>query len=220
VAMLEIEIEDRVGDLPIEASVRAAQGQVVALTGPSGSGKTTILRAIAGLRRPLGGTVRCDGITWFDSTAGTWLATEERRVGMVFQDYALFPRMDAAANVAFALVDLPRRDRSAAVEDALERVGLADRSGHRPSALAGGERQRLALARAIARRPAVLLLDEPLASLDRATAESALDLIEATVASLDLPCLLVTHDSVAIERAARVVAVEHGVAKQDTPRPA
>ncbi|MEI6447797.1 MAG: ATP-binding cassette domain-containing protein [Actinomycetes bacterium] len=217
--MLEIEFEDRVGDLPIEASLRAAAGEVVALTGPSGSGKTTILRAIAGLRRPLSGTVRCGDAIWFDSAAGTWLPTEERRVGMVFQDYALFPRMDAAANVAFALADLPRQARPAAVEDALERVGLADRSRHRPSALSGGERQRLALARAIARRPSVLLLDEPLASLDRATAESALDLIEETVASLDLPCLLVTHDLVAIERAARVVAVERGVAREDAPRP-
>ena len=218
--MLEIGFEDRVGDLPIEASVRASRGEVVALTGPSGSGKTTILRAIAGLRRPLSGTVRCGDAIWFDSAAGAWLPTEERRVGMVFQDYALFPRMDAAANVAFALADLPRQARPAAVEGALERVGLADRSRHRPSALSGGERQRLALARAIARRPSVLLLDEPLTSLDRATAESALDLIEETVASLDLPCLLVTHDLVAIERAARVVAVERGVATEDTPRPA
>lgn len=216
--MLELEIEDRVGDLPIEASLRAAPGQLVAIAGPSGSGKTTILRAIAGLRRPIGGTVRCDGITWFDSAAGSWLPTEQRRVGMVFQEYALFPRMDAAANVAFALADMPRRDRPAAVEEALERVGLASRRNRRPAALSGGERQRLALARAIARRPSVLLLDEPLASLDAATAESALDLIEATVHSIDLPCLLVTHDSVAIDRAARVVTVERGTATEDTPR--
>lgn len=218
--MLELQVEDRVGDLGIEASLQAAPGEVVALTGPSGSGKTTILRAIAGLRRPLRGSIACGGVSWFDSAAGTWLATERRRVGMVFQDYALFPRMDASANVAFALADLPRRERKAAVEEALERVGLAGRGRHRPSSLSGGERQRLALARAIARRPEVLLLDEPLASLDRTTAESALALIEATVDSLDLPCLLVTHDPGTIERAKRVVTVERGITTEHGPEAA
>ena len=210
--MLEVSLTDRVGDLAIAASFVAGPGETVAVTGPSGCGKTTLLRAIAGLRRPLSGTVRCGEVTWFDSDSGTWIPTEERRVGMVFQDYALFPRMDAASNVAFALADLPRSERRIAVSEALERVGLSARSDHRPAALSGGERQRLALARAIALRPSVLLLDEPLASLDRATANSALDLIEATVESLRLPCLLVTHEGEAIERASRVVAIENGIA--------
>ena len=208
--MLEVEIRDRIGDLSLEATFEAAPGEIVAITGPSGSGKTTLLRAVAGLRKPLSGRISLDGEAWLDSISGTFVPCELRRVGMVFQEYALFPRMRARANVEFALAGLPRDDRRREAERVLDRVGLSAVLDHRPGQLSGGERQRLALARAIATKPSILLLDEPLASLDPDTAAAAADLIEDTVAELQVPCLLVTHDGGTAANASAVLRLERG----------
>ena len=132
--------------------------ETVALVGPSGAGKTSVLRAIAGLLRPEQGRVALGDDVWLDTGAGISLRPERRSVGLVFQEYALFPHMTVAENVAYAG---PRR-----AGELMEQLGIAGLGNARPGELSGGERQRVALARARARDPAVLLLDEPLAALD------------------------------------------------------
>jgi len=145
-----------------------------------------VLRAVAGLRRPDKGRIACDGETWFDSAAGVDLPPEARSVGLVFQEYALFPHMSVRANIAFGGA---RR-----VDDLLERFRISHLAGERPPAISGGERQRVALARALAREPAVLLLDEPLAALDAHTRELVRAELQDLLAELPVPALLVTHD--------------------------
>ncbi|MGI8802108.1 MAG: ABC transporter ATP-binding protein [Solirubrobacteraceae bacterium] len=160
--------------------------ETVALVGPSGAGKTTVLRAIAGLRRPDRGRISLGDHDWFDSDAGIDLPPERRSVGLVFQEYALFPHMTVGANVAFGGA---RRGA-----ELLERFGIAALADEKPTALSGGERQRVALARALARDPKVLLLDEPLAALDAHTRGVVRGELHDLLAQLGLPTLLVTHD--------------------------
>ena len=138
-------------------------GEVVTVIGPSGCGKSTLLRLAAGLERPDGGEVRVGGRVVAGST---WVPPERRRVGMVFQDHALFPHLDVARNVAFGLDTLPRAERAGRVAEVLELVGLGHLGHRHPHELSGGEQQRVALARALAPRPTVVLLDEPFSSLD------------------------------------------------------
>jgi molybdate transport system ATP-binding protein len=155
--------------------------RTVALVGPSGAGKTSVLRAIAGLVRPRGRIALGDEV-WLDDRLAR--RPEERRVGLVFQDYALFPHMTVRANVAFG--GPPR--------DLLERFRIAHLADAKPGELSGGERQRVALARAVARDPAVLLLDEPLAALDSHTKDAVRSELHELLDELALPTLLVTHD--------------------------
>ena len=164
----------------------SAERETVALVGPSGAGKTTVLRAVAGLQRPEKGRIACDGDTWFDSEAGVDLPPDARSVGLVFQEYALFPHMTVRANVAFG--------GPARVDELLERFHISHLAGERPHAISGGERQRVALARAIARDPAILLLDEPLAALDTHTRAVVRDELQDLLAELPIPALIVTHD--------------------------
>ncbi|TML62365.1 MAG: ABC transporter ATP-binding protein [Actinobacteria bacterium] len=160
--------------------------ETVALVGPSGAGKTTVLRAIAGLVRPERGRVECDGETWFDSAGRVDLRPEERSVGLVFQDYALFPHLSVERNVAFG-----GRGR---VGELLDRFGIRHLARARPRELSGGERQRVALARALAREPKAFLLDEPTASLDAHTRVVVRAELGELLRELGLPALLVTHD--------------------------
>jgi molybdate transport system ATP-binding protein len=160
--------------------------ETVALVGPSGAGKTSVLRAIAGLLSPESGRITVGEQTWFDSEARVDFRPEQRSVGLVFQEYALFPHMTVAQNVAFAG---PER-----IDQLLELLGIAALRNARPGELSGGERQRVALARALARDPAVLLLDEPLAALDAHTRARVRMELADFLAHLALPTLLVTHD--------------------------
>jgi molybdate transport system ATP-binding protein len=174
--------------------------ETVALVGPSGAGKTTLLRAIAGLVP--GARVVSSGREW------TGLPPERRSVGFVFQDYALFPHLSVRGNVAFG----------GNVGDLLERLRIAHLAGARPRELSGGERQRVALARALARQPEVLLLDEPLAALDPHTRGAVRAELRATLRSLGLPTLIVTHDFVdAAALADRVGVLVHGELVQIGP---
>jgi ABC-type sulfate/molybdate transport systems ATPase subunit len=161
--------------------------RTVALVGPSGAGKTSALRAIAGLIDPGRGRISVDGERWFDSGLGLSLPPERRRVGLVFQDYALFPHLSVRANVAFGAGG---RD----VDALLERFRIARLAAAHPQELSGGERQRVALARALARDPGVLLLDEPLAALDAHTKAQVRHELVELLRELALPTLLVTHD--------------------------
>jgi molybdenum ABC transporter ATP-binding protein len=160
--------------------------ETVALVGPSGAGKTTVLRAVAGLARPARGRIECDGEIWFDSERRLDLRPEQRSVGLVFQEYALFPHLSVERNVSFG-----GRGRA---EELLERFGIRQLARARPRELSGGERQRVALARALAREPRVLLLDEPMAALDSHTRAGVRAELEELLRDLDLPTLFVTHD--------------------------
>jgi molybdate transport system ATP-binding protein len=161
--------------------------RTVALVGPSGAGKTSALRVVAGLAEPSRGRVALDGEAWLDTERRLSVPPERRRVGLVFQDYALFPHLSVRANVAFGAGG---RDVGAL----LERFRIGHLAAARPQQLSGGERQRVALARALARDPAVLLLDEPLAALDAHTKSEVRHELAELLRELALPTLLVTHD--------------------------
>jgi molybdate transport system ATP-binding protein len=161
-------------------------GGALALVGPSGAGKTSVLRAIAGLLTPEHGRVALGEDVWLDTTRGIDTPPERRRVGFVFQDYALFPHMSVRANVAFA-----GRER---VDELLGRFGIGELAEEHPGNLSGGERQRVALARALARAPAALLLDEPLSALDAYTRVRVRAELRELLRDLALPTLIVTHD--------------------------
>jgi molybdate transport system ATP-binding protein len=160
-------------------------GGTVALVGPSGAGKSSVLRSVAGLARPHGRIALGDDV-WVDSQRRLFRRPDERRVGLVFQEYALFPHMSVRANVAYG-----GRDR---VDEYLERFRISHLAGARPGELSGGERQRVALARALARDPGVLLLDEPLSALDAHTKQVVRAELQELLQELALPVLIVTHD--------------------------
>jgi iron(III) transport system ATP-binding protein len=167
-------------------------GTTTALLGPSGCGKTTLLRAIAGLERPSGGTVRVgDRVV---SGPGVWIASERRRVGMVFQDAALFPHLTVAENVGFGLRGLDRSAVRARTSVMLDLVGLSAFADRRPGTLSGGQRQRVALARSLAPQPSVLLLDEPFSALDAALRTQLRADVAAIIREVGVTTVFVTHD--------------------------
>ncbi|MEA2180412.1 MAG: molybdate transport system ATP-binding protein [Solirubrobacteraceae bacterium] len=169
-----------------------------------------MLQAIAGLRRPDSGRIALGAQPWFDRAARVDLPPERRSVGLVFQEYALFPHMSVRANVAFG--------GPARVDELLERFGIAHLAGVRPTAISGGERQRVALARALARNPGVLLLDEPLSALDAHTRTMVRGELEDVLAELALPALIVTHDvRDAIALADRIGVIVDGELRQLAP---
>ncbi len=171
------------------------------MIGPSGAGKSTLLRLIAGLLTPASGRIECEGEVWYDGHRS--VPVDRRRVGFVFQDYALFPHMSVRANVAYGA--------RVAVDPLLERIGIDHLAKAKPRALSGGERQRVALARALARDPKLLLLDEPLSALDPATRGRIADELSATVAEVGVPTLIVTHSfDEAVALADRVIVLEEG----------
>ena len=171
------------------ASLCVARGEIVALLGPSGCGKTTLLRLIAGFERPDGGSVTVDGR--LVASPAAWIAPEARRVGMVFQDYALFPHLTVAGNVGFGL---PRRTRASRVPELLAIVGLDGLERRYPHELSGGQQQRVALARALAPSPELVLLDEPWSNVDPFLRESLRAEVAEIIRPLGVTVLLVTHD--------------------------
>jgi molybdate transport system ATP-binding protein len=160
--------------------------RTVALVGPSGAGKTSVLSAVAGLVEPASGRIALDADAWYDSEQGLFLQPDQRRVGLVFQEYALFPHMNVRENVAYG--------GKSRAEEYLERFRISHLAGARPTELSGGERQRVALARALARDPGVLLLDEPLSALDANTRATVRGELQELLREFALPTLLVTHD--------------------------
>ncbi|TFH86074.1 ABC transporter ATP-binding protein [Billgrantia azerbaijanica] len=182
------------GPIPLAADFDCAAGELLALVGPSGSGKTTLLRAIAGLYRPAAGVIACNGETWLDAGRGIVRRPQQRRVGIVFQDYALFPHLTARDNVRLALGHLEPAQRHAVAEQWLARVRLEGLAGRYPAELSGGQRQRVALARALAREPRVLLLDEPFSAVDQVTRRRLQRELALLREEIRIPIVLVTHD--------------------------
>ncbi len=162
--------------------------ETLALVGPSGAGKTTVLRVVAGLLSPERGLVELDGERWLDTASGVDLGPERRRVGYLFQEYALFPHLDVAANIRFGAA------RGMPIDPLLERLRIGHLGRAHVRELSGGERQRVALARALARQPSVLLLDEPLSALDAHTKGIVRLELHELLRELGLPTILVTHD--------------------------
>lgn len=174
----------------LEGDLRCEPGQLLALVGPSGAGKSSLLRMIAGLLRPEQGKVRLGSELWTDSASKLFLAPQQRRVGMVFQNYALMPHLSALDNVAIAC----RGDRSRA-RALVEKLGLnSEQTARRPQQLSGGQQQRVALARALARDPQVLLLDEPFSAVDQLTRQVLYRELSELKQSIGLPMIMVTHD--------------------------
>jgi molybdate transport system ATP-binding protein len=182
VALEQVTVPLRTFQLELSLEV----GSTVALVGPSGAGKSTVLNTIAGLVKPAGGRISCDEETWFDADRGVFVRPEDRRVGFVFQDYALFPHLTVRQNIEYA-----RRHRA---DEYLDRFQIRHLWDARPGSLSGGERQRVALARALARDPEILLLDEPLSALDAHTKVDVRSELQQLLAGLEIPALLVTHD--------------------------
>jgi len=167
---------------------------VTVLFGPSGCGKTTILRCLAGLERPEEGRIEAGPELWYDGARGLHRPPHGRNIGLVFQDSALFPHLDVAANITFGLRRLSGAQRARRLARLLELVGLESMGGRRTTELSGGQCQRVALARALAPGPGLLLLDEPFASLDRNGREQLRDSLRGILAESGIPTLLVTHD--------------------------
>ena len=197
--------------VPLDVAFDVEPDQVLAVFGASGSGKTTMLRAIAGLHTADEALVQVGDTTWADSAHRVQVPTHARRVGLVFQHYALFPHLNAVQNVEAALSHVPDTDRRARAQALLQRVHLHGRDGHYPRTLSGGERQRVAVARALARDPEVLLLDEPFSAVDRPTRRQLRDEVDAIRRTLRVPTVLVTHDVEDVTRlATHVLILEQG----------
>ncbi|GIK24626.1 MAG: ABC transporter [Betaproteobacteria bacterium] len=192
-AGLHLQLRQR-APIPLEAELACAPGELLALVGPSGSGKSTILRCIAGLHAPAEGAIHCNGETWFDAAAAANQPVQARRIGFVFQNYGLFPHLSALENVAAALGGLTPAERAARARELLARVHLDGLERRKPAALSGGQQQRVAVARALARDPAVLLLDEPFSAVDQVTRRKLQQELARLRADLAIPMLLVTHD--------------------------
>lgn len=209
------------GKTPIlrEIDIGLAAGQTLALLGPSGCGKTTLLRLIAGLLSPTSGAIAINGAVV--AGPGIFVPPEKRQLGMVFQDYALWPHLTVAGNVAFPLemAGVGKAEREQRVMAALDRVGLGAMAGRNPSALSGGQQQRVAIARAIVAEPRIVLFDEPLSNLDRELRETMVAELGALIRGLGLTAVYVTHDqSEALTLADQVAVMKAGeIAQLATP---
>jgi iron(III) transport system ATP-binding protein len=195
-------------------SLSVEPGEIVCLLGPSGCGKTTLLRLAAGIERPSAGRILIDEYELSGPTR--FVEPEKRGIGLMFQDYALFPHMTILGNVMYGLKSYPAADARVAARRALDRVGLVELAGDYPHLLSGGEQQRVALARAIAPRPAVLLMDEPFSNLDRRMRDEVRDETVAVLREARATTIIVTHDPeeamrvadrIALMRAGRLVQV-------------
>ena len=204
----------------IRVSLRcpANPSSLTVLFGPSGSGKTTTLRCLAGLERPERGYISFGGETWFDSDRGIFLPPQQRRIGYLFQEHALFPHLNVTHNIAYSLGALSRAERQQRVTKITELLGLSG-LGHRyPGQISGGEGQRVALARALVCRPRLLLLDEPLSALDLPLREQLRRELRRSLAQLGIPAVLVTHDRVeALSLADYIVVFDEGRIRQSGP---
>ena len=207
VSKLRVQYPGRPQPAVDEVSFGLRAGDIGVLIGPSGCGKTTLLRAVAGLERATAGEIRISGQVV--GGGSTHVPAEARRVGMVFQDYALFPHIDVGRNVGFGIHTLPKAQRDARVAEVLELVGLPGIERHFPHELSGGQQQRVALARALAPRPQLLLLDEPFSNLDVDLRERLAHEIRAILKAAHATALFVTHDQLEAFAIGDAIGVMH-----------
>lgn len=203
------------GDDPVvsEIDFDLQEGELLALLGPSGCGKTTTLRLISGFEKPEEGAIVLDGRVLCDDS--TWVPPEARGIGFVFQDYALFPHLNVAQNIAFGLKHLPRKKRKERVEQAIELSGLTGLSKRSPHELSGGQQQRVALARSISPGPKVILLDEPFSNLDASLRVDTRNEVHDILKRSGMSAILVTHDQEeALTMADRIAVMNHGRIEQ------
>ena len=196
------------GPMALDVDFRLDQGEFLAVTGPSGSGKTTLLRLLAGLVNPESGLIRYGEELWLDTSQKHCLSPQRRRVGMVFQDYALFPNMTVRENMEYPL---ERKQTKDIVNELIEIMEIEELIDRRPVNLSGGQQQRVALARALVRRPNLLLLDEPLSALDIQMRAKLQDYVLRAHEQYNLTTLLVSHSREEIRKMSdRVIRLENG----------
>jgi molybdate transport system ATP-binding protein len=208
--MLDVAIQTRLGVFTIDAAFTAPTPGVTALFGRSGAGKTSIVRALAGLARPNAGHIRVGDTVFFDSAKGIDVPAERRRVGYVFQDARLFPHLTVADNLGYGWRRAPEGDRPIRMETVVPLLGIGGLLGRRPHTLSGGEKQRVAIGRALLSQPRLLLMDEPLASLDAERKAELLPYIERLRDELSLAVVYVSHAHDEVERLARTLVVIEG----------
>lgn len=218
--MIKIDIQKKLhaahGEMILNLNLQIEQGELVAIYGPSGAGKTSTLKILSGLLNPDSGTLSVNNNLWFDNKQKINLKPQQRKVGYLFQDYALFPNMTVLQNLAFALSK--NQDRSI-LNELIEMVELGELQHRKPNTLSGGQKQRVALARALVQRPQILLLDEPLSALDRKIRSKLQNYILSIHRKYNLTTILISHDIGEIHKLAdKVILLEDGkISKQGTP---
>jgi molybdate transport system ATP-binding protein len=196
------------GELSLHFETAIANGELVTLYGPSGAGKTSVLRMLAGLLRPESGFIRIDDDVWFDSAKSVNIRSQDRDIGIVFQDYSLFPNMTVRGNLEFAL---QKGQSTKIVDDMLELTQMTNLHDKKPAVLSGGQKQRVAVAMALVRQPRLLLLDEPLSALDSVMQSKLQDYLLQVHHQFKLTTILVSHDiTEVIKMSKRVLVLEEG----------
>lgn len=207
---LEAHLVKRLPQFTIDVELACATGELLALVGPSGAGKTSIIRMLAGLETPDQGRIRHGREEWFEAMGKIDLPPQQRRLGYVFQDHTLFPHLTVEKNIAFAAREPGR------VDELLALFGIADLRRRKPRLISGGERQRVALAQALASSPQLLLLDEPFSALDILTRKQLRKELKNLKTTLGIPILLVTHDlDEAMYLADHVLPIDRGAIARD-----
>lgn len=218
--MIELDIKKNLsgaqGKFLLDVKLHIKQGEFITLFGQSGAGKTTLLRCLAGLMEPDEGSIRINGETWFDSATQTRLPVQQRRVGYMFQNYALFPNMSVRGNLEFALQKGANRQR---VSELIEMMALGDLQHRKPYSLSGGQQQRVALARALVAESHLLLLDEPFSALDHETKLRLQDEVLRLQHHFGFTTIMISHDVSEVYRLSRrVLIIEQGrVVREGSP---
>jgi len=202
------------GEIQLQVNARVEKGTFISLYGASGAGKTSILRMLAGFMKPDNGFINVNNTVWFDASRKRDLAPQQRKIGFVFQDYALFPNMNVRENISFAL---EKNEPHNIVDELLEVTGLTNLAARKIQTLSGGQQQRVALARAIAKKPSILLLDEPLSAIDNIMREQLQDTLKAIHQRYALTTILVSHNAREIIKLSDlVIHLEQGRFQQQT----
>ena len=202
------------GEMYLQIKVQIESGKLVSLYGSSGAGKTSVLRMLAGFTKPDNGCIKMNDVVWFDASKRINMQPQQRSIGFVFQDYALFPNMNVRENILFAL---NKNDNKNIVDELLELTGLTMLASRKMETLSGGQKQRVALARAIAKKPLLLLLDEPLSAIDNTMRAQLQTTLLQVHERFNLTTILVSHDmDEIIKLSDRIIHLEHGTIQQST----